>query len=49
MHWAVAIVLLVFWQLGMMTAHTLGGSIHLLLVIAFSLAIFRAFWDRWTL
>lgn len=34
MLWTVFVILLVLWLLGMSTAYTLGGLIHLLLVIA---------------
>lgn len=34
MLWTVAVVLLVLWALGMVTSYTLGGLIHILLVIA---------------
>ena len=31
---AIAVVLIVLWILGLVTSHTLGGFIHLLLVVA---------------
>ncbi len=34
MLWTIVIILLVLWLLGMITAFTLGGIIHVLLVIA---------------
>jgi hypothetical protein len=34
MLYSIAIVLLVLWLLGLVTAYTLGGFIHVLLVIA---------------
>lgn len=34
MLWSIAIVLLILWFLGMVTANTIGGFIHILLVIA---------------
>lgn len=34
MLWTIAIVLLILWFLGMVTANTIGGFIHILLVIA---------------
>jgi len=37
--WAAGLVLLVLWLLGLITAHTLGGGIHVLLVIAIVLII----------
>jgi len=32
--WVVGLVLLVLWLLGLITSHTLGGGVHILLVIA---------------
>jgi hypothetical protein len=34
MLWTLAIILIVLWLLGLVTATTLGGFIHVLLVIA---------------
>ena len=34
MLWTIGIILLILWLLGLITAHTFGGVIHLLLVIA---------------
>ena len=34
MLYTMAIVLLILWLLGLVTSHTLGGVIHVLLVIA---------------
>lgn len=34
MLWTIAIVLLVLWALGLVSAHTIGGFIHFLLVAA---------------
>ena len=34
MLWTIAIILLVLWLLGLVTSYTLGGLIHILLVIA---------------
>ncbi len=41
MLYTIAIVLLVLWLLGMVTAYTAGGLIHLLLVIAVVMVIFQ--------
>jgi Family of unknown function (DUF5670) len=32
--WTICVVLLVLWLLGMVTSYTLGGFIHILLVLA---------------
>lgn len=37
----IAIVLIVLWGLGLVTSSTLGGFIHLLLVLAIVLILFR--------
>lgn len=34
MLWTIAIILLVLWALGMVSSYTIGGFIHLLLVVA---------------
>lgn len=34
MIWTIAVILIVLWLLGMVTAYTMGGLIHILLVIA---------------
>lgn len=37
----IAILLVVFWLLGFLTSTTFGGLIHLLLVIAIIVVVFR--------
>ena len=34
MLWTIAVVLLVLWVLGLVSSYTLGGFIHILLVVA---------------
>lgn len=34
MLWTIAVILLVLWLLGLVTSYTMGGIIHVLLVIA---------------
>ena len=34
MLWTIAVILLVLWGLGLVTSYTLGGFIHILLVLA---------------
>jgi len=34
MLWTIAVILLVLWALGLVTSYTMGGFIHVLLVIA---------------
>ena len=37
----IAIILVILWLLGTVTAHTIGGFIHLLLVIAIIMILIR--------
>jgi fatty acid desaturase len=39
MLWTIAIVLLVLWALGLVSAYTMGGFIHILLVAAIILVL----------
>ena len=41
MLWTVAVVLLVLWAVGLVSANTMGGFIHLLLVVAIVLVLVR--------
>jgi hypothetical protein len=34
MLWTIAVVLLILWALGLVSSYTMGGFIHLLLIIA---------------
>jgi hypothetical protein len=34
MLWTIFLILMVMWMLGMVTAYTMGGFIHILLVLA---------------
>lgn len=46
MLWTIFIVLLVLWALGMVTSTTLGGFIHLLLLIAVAVVLIRIIQGR---
>lgn len=39
MLWTLVVILLVLWGLGLVSAYTLGGFIHLLLVVAVILLV----------
>ncbi len=39
--WGIAIVLVILWLLGIVTANTIGGLIHVLLVIAIIVVLIR--------
>jgi hypothetical protein len=41
MLWTIAVILLVLWVLGMATSYTVGGVVHLLLVIAIVVIVFQ--------
>ena len=41
MLWMIAVILLVLWALGIVTSYTLGGVVHLLLVIALVVIVFQ--------
>jgi hypothetical protein len=41
MLFAIAVILVVLWLLGILTSYTLGGFIHVLLVIAIIAVLFR--------
>ncbi len=46
MLWTIFAILLVLWFLGLVTSYTLGGFIHVLLVIAIVLALISLFRGR---
>jgi hypothetical protein len=41
MLWTIFVILLVLWLLGMVSSYTLGGFIHILLVIAIVIVLLR--------
>lgn len=43
---SIAIVLIIFWLLGLVSAYTLGGFIHILLVIAVVVILLRVIQGR---
>jgi hypothetical protein len=46
MLWTIAVVLLILWALGMATAYTVGGFIHILLVFAIVAVLIRVIQGR---
>lgn len=42
----VLVILLVLWLLGMVTSYTLGGFVHILLVIAVAVVLIRVIQGR---
>jgi hypothetical protein len=46
MLWTIFVILLVLWLLGVVSSYTLGGFIHVLLVVAIVLAIVQLIQGR---
>lgn len=46
MLWTIAVILLVLWVLGLVSSYTLGGFIHILLVLAVVAVLVRVIQGR---
>ena len=46
MLWTIAVLLLILWMLGMVSSYTLGGFIHILLVLAVIAVLIRLIQGR---
>jgi hypothetical protein len=46
MLWTIAVVLMLLWVLGMVSSYTLGGFIHILLVLAVVTVLIRLITGR---
>ncbi|HZD32525.1 MAG TPA: lmo0937 family membrane protein [Candidatus Angelobacter sp.] len=46
MLWTIFVILLVLWLLGVVTSYTLGGFIHILLVLALVVMLIRIIQGR---
>ncbi|HSF31812.1 MAG TPA: lmo0937 family membrane protein [Candidatus Tectomicrobia bacterium] len=46
MLWTIFVILLILWLLGLVTSYTLGGFIHILLVIAIVVVLIRIIQGR---
>jgi hypothetical protein len=46
MLWTICVVLVVLWLLGIVTSYTMGGLIHVLLVIALIVVLIRLIQGR---
>jgi hypothetical protein len=44
--WTIAIILIVLWALGFLTSYTMGGLIHILLVVAIVVVLIRVIQGR---
>jgi hypothetical protein len=46
MLWTIFVLLVVLWLLGMVSSYTLGGFLHLLLVLAIAVVLIRVIQGR---
>jgi hypothetical protein len=46
MLWTIAVIMLILWLLGLITSYTMGGFIHILLVIALVVVVLRLIQGR---
>jgi hypothetical protein len=46
MLWTIAVILLVLWAVGLVSAYTMGGFIHVLLVIAIVMVLISVIQGR---
>jgi uncharacterized protein DUF5670 len=46
MLWTIFVILLILWLLGMVTSNTMGGFIHILLVVAIVVVLIRVIQGR---
>ncbi len=46
MLWTIAVILLVLWALGLVSSYTLGGYLHILLVVAVIVVVLGFFQGR---
>ncbi len=46
MLWTIFVILLILWLLGMVSSYTLGGFIHILLVLAIAVVLIRIIQGR---
>ena len=46
MLWTIFVILVVLWLLGMVSSYTLGGFIHILLVLAIGIVLIRVIQGR---
>ncbi len=46
MLWTIAVILIVMWLLGLVSSYTMGGFIHLLLLLAIAAVLIRLIQGR---
>ncbi len=44
--WTIAVILIILWLLGLVTSYTLGGFVHILLVLAIIVVLIRVIQGR---
>jgi hypothetical protein len=44
--WTIALILVILWLLGMVSSYTLGGFVHILLVLAIIVVLIRVIQGR---
>ncbi|HEX4381037.1 MAG TPA: lmo0937 family membrane protein [Candidatus Acidoferrum sp.] len=44
--WTIAVILIILWLLGMVSSYTLGGFVHILLVLAIIVILIRVIQGR---
>jgi hypothetical protein len=44
--WTIAVILAILWLLGLVTSYTLGGFVHILLVLAIIVVLIRVIQGR---
>jgi hypothetical protein len=46
MLWTIAVILIILWALGLVSSYTMGGFIHILLVVAIIIVLVRVIQGR---
>ena len=46
MLWTIFVILMVLWLLGMVSSYTLGGYVHILLLVAIAVVLIRVIQGR---
>lgn len=46
MLWTIAVILIILWAVGLVSSYTMGGFIHILLIIAIVIVLLRVIQGR---
>ena len=46
MLWTIAVILVIMWLLGLVSSYTMGGFIHILLIVALVVVVLNIFQGR---